>query len=170
MDYIDGKLIVDELIIDPSLPNHIVVRIGADFYMLSNNRTGKVEEKDLRSYKKKVDKSWYRPTGNHHFWIHGLIPRGGYLVEVGRAITEREFSEVVEKYGLTEDDISDEFTDTRGGLYGAGAEKTFTAKQIRVSSAGEAMSLESELRDKGIQAASGSPGRVNIRVEQLVKQ
>lgn len=171
LDYIDGKLIVDEIIIDPGLPSNFIVRIGVDFYMMSNAKTtGKVTEKDLRPYKKQTNKTWYRPTSPHNFWIHGLVPRGGYQVDIGRAATEAEFSEVVLKYGLTEDDVSNEFTDSRGGLYGEEFKKSFPARQIRLKTTGEALEIERELRSKGIEASNGSPDRVNIRVEQSGKQ
>jgi len=163
MDYINGKLIVDELIIDPSLPTHVVIRIGADFYMLHNAQGNKRTETDLRSYKKQVSKEWYRPTDSHNFWVQGLIPRGGYKVEIGRPATEQEFSQIIAAHGLNDDDVSNVFTDSRGMIYGEEFTQSFQARQIKVESG--AIAIERELRKKGIEASNGSPGRVNIRVE-----
>ncbi|WP_240416613.1 hypothetical protein [Paenibacillus periandrae] len=169
MEYIDGKLIVDELIIDPSLPNHVVIRIDSNFYMLrhSSATDRELTDKDLRQYKKQPHKNWYRPTASYQYWIQGLVPRGGYQVEIGRAATEEEFSKIIADHCLTEDDVSLEFTDSRGELFGQAYSKSFPAKQIRVKTAGEALALERELRNKGIEAANGSPDRVNIRVQSV---
>lgn len=164
MDYINEKLIVDELILDPSLMDRVVVRIGVDFYMLQNNVRGKLTEKDLRPYKKQVSNEWYRHTDSHNFWIRGLVPRGGYKVDIGRAATEQEFSQIIAKHSLGDDDISDVFTDSRGMIYGEDFAKSFQARQIKLESGGEAIALERELRSRGIEVSNGSPGRVNIRV------
>ncbi|OBZ15902.1 hypothetical protein A8L34_28050 [Bacillus sp. FJAT-27264] len=169
MEYIDEKLVVDELIIDPGLPNHVVVRIEGSFYMIRNTVT-KVEEKDLSPYKKHPYKSWYRPTSALDYWMRGLIPRAGYRIEIGRPATEKEFSAIVENHGLSEDDISDEFTDSVGEIYGQKYRLTFLARQIRIEPAGKALAIVQALQAKGIQASNGSPGRINIRVEQSGKQ
>lgn len=166
LEHIDGKLVVDELIIDPSLPNHIVVRIGAEFYMLPNSIGPEtVRGEDLRPYKKTPDASWYRPTGAWQYWSHGLIPRGGYQIEIGRPIAAAEWEQLVAEHELTEDDISPVFSATVGSIYGRQFERSYPARQIRLKSVPEAIRLERTLREKGIEAANVAPERVNIRVE-----
>lgn len=169
MEYINGKLVVDEIILDPNLNQHIVIRIDTKFYALRSARAGEqqVTEKDLSPYKKQVANEWYRPSGSFQFMTHGLIPRGGYHVEIGRPVTEAEFSDIVARYELTEDDISDEFTDSRGELFGKDYSVSFVSQQIRLKTSEETLTLERELRNKGIEASSGSPGRINIRVEPV---
>lgn len=168
MDYVDGKLVVDELIIDPSMPAHVVVRIGADFYRVSHavtHSTKPLEEKDLQPYFKKVVGSWYRPEPGYSYMMYKLIPRGGYAVELGRPITDAEFTAVCNEYGLGEDDISDVFEDSKGGIFGPDYRKTFLVKQIQLPKNLDALAVESKLRNKGIEVLNGSPGRVNIRVQ-----
>lgn len=93
---------------------------------------------------------------------HGCIPKRGFTVEIGRAITKEEFDELKNKYSLTNDDISGEFIDCKGERYGKKYAKEFTCVQIRID--GNPISVESELTEKGIEAFAGTSDRVNIRV------
>ena len=161
-EYKNDLLIVDELIYDPSLPTSIVVRIDAEYYMYNAAEARNKPIKNLRQYKKQPHKSWRRGSYNHEFLMGGLIPRGGFNVPVGRAITAEELKEIVEKYSLTDDEISEEFENVIGGIYGEEYAKTIKSIQVKVSG-NEAIPLETALKEKGIQAGSGSPGRVNIR-------
>lgn len=164
-EYKNEKLVVDELIFDPALNNDIVVRIGTDYYLIRNLPTpNAIKESEIRKYKKTPYKDWRRGTSAWEFFINRLIPRDGYQVSVKRAATKEEFDAVCAEYNLTEDDISNAFIDSVGSLYGEEATKTFTSKQIRVP-ASAAIGLEGKLKEKGIQASNGSPGRVNIRID-----
>lgn len=91
------------------------------------------------------------------------VPRGGFEVPLGREITRSELDEIIARYQLTEDDISNEFVDKVGAIYGK-YQKIYTAVQIRVDET-EAIPLEAELRKKGIEAGNIAPGRVNVRVK-----
>ena len=163
-EYRGDKLVVDELIIDPSLPRETVVRIADKYYMVRFRAGQAVQPADIREYKKAVDRSWVRGETAWDFFANGFIPRGGYEVSLGRAATEEEFAAVCREYGLGEDDISDVFADTKGEIFGEAYKKTFPARQIRVRSGRESIALERKLREMGIEATSGSPGRLNIRV------
>lgn len=52
-------------------------------------------------------------------------------------------------------------------FFGEKYQKKFNAIQIKVTNS-EALQLENELMNKGIEAGNGSPGRVNIRVKKGV--
>jgi hypothetical protein len=159
---IDNKLVIDALYYDPHYQTAYVVRIGNEHFLMHGTwAPGKL----LRPYKIKPRDEW-EITENHTFFFCNLIPRGGYhQVNAGRPATAEEFADIISTYGLTEDDISDEFEDVRGGLYGPDAEIRFTSKQIRVP---DAIGVEQKLRDRGIEAANTSPGRVNIRVDGCI--
>lgn len=91
------------------------------------------------------------------------VPRDGITINLGREITKSELDEIIKRYKLAEDDISNEFVDKKGDIYGK-YRKTYTSIQIRVDDT-EALDLESKLRKKGIEAANIASGRVNIRVK-----
>jgi hypothetical protein len=170
LEYVNGKLVVDEMVYDPELPNHVIIRIGGEWFKINtytrmNQEIVNLQEKDLQPYRKKIGEDWYRPAGAWQYWICGLIPRGGYPVELGRPITAQEWDELVAEYGLTEDDISPVFADTKGSIYGKQAERTFPARQIRLKTPANAIELEQRLRDRGIEVASTFPDRLSIRVE-----
>ena len=91
-EYENDLLIVDEMIYDPSLPNASVVRINDNHYMILNANARKpINESSLRPYKKKVNKDWMRMDQNYEYLFLGMIPRGGFNVELGRPITSEEF-------------------------------------------------------------------------------
>lgn len=160
-EYENGLLIVDEFIYDPSLPYTNVVRIKDEYFMI-NTFDKPIKESQIRPYKKKVNKNWMRMEYDHQYLLANMMPRGGFSVELRRPITAEEFKELREKYNLSRDDISNEFEDAIGELYGQKYAKRMKSIQIRVPFE-EALPLEEELRNKGIQAGNGSPGRVNIR-------
>ena len=88
-------------------------------------------------------------THNHDFFALGLEPRKGFApVELGRPITGEEFEELTARLGLTEDDISDEFEDTVGKLYGGKNGKSFVVRQVKTKVPGDAIGIETELREK----------------------
>jgi hypothetical protein len=161
-EYKNDLLIVDELIYDPAYPTDVVIRIDGEYYMINTAEARNRPIKNIRPYKKPVCNNWYRGTYDWQFLSNGLIPRDGFKVNIGRAITAEELREIVERYGLTDAEISKEFDDMIGGIYGEEFAKTFKAIQVKVP-ANEAISLEDELKAKGIQAGNVAPGRVNIR-------
>ena len=161
-EYKNDLLIVDELIYDPAYPTDVVIRIDGEYYMINTAEAINRPIKNIRPYKKPVCNNWYRGTHDWQFLFNGLIPRDGFKVNIGRAITAEELREIVEKYGLTDAEISKEFDDMIGGTYGEEYAKTIKSIQVKVP-ANEAISLEDELKAKGIQAGNVAPGRVNIR-------
>lgn len=97
------------------------------------------------------------------YYSYKCVPRDGIPVNLGREITKSELDEIIKRYKLTEDDISNEFVDKVGAIYGKYT-KTYTSIQIKIDDK-EALDLESKLRKKGIEAANIAFGRVNIRVK-----
>jgi hypothetical protein len=165
LEYENDLLIVDELIFDPTLANGVVVRIESEYYMLNSAlAAAPINESALRPYKRTVNKDWAKATYDHQFYTYGMMPRGGFKVAIGRSITAGELEEIFNKYHLGPEDVSAEFADKSGMLYGEKYAKTYTSRQIRVPT-DKALSIEHKLRDKGIEAFSGSPGRVNIRTD-----
>ena len=45
-----------------------------------------------------------------------MIPRGGFKVSAGRSITKEELQEIINKYKLTSNDITDEFESKIGSI------------------------------------------------------
>lgn len=105
------------------------------------------------------------PFPGYDYYVWGLTPRDytPYIRDIGRAITPAELSRVMEENGLTDDDVSNEFADCSNCM-GAPASlaRQYTAIQIRVH--GNAVIVASDLKRSGIEAYSGSAGRVTIRV------
>jgi len=161
-EYKNDLLIVDELIYDPAYPTDVVIRIDGEYYMINTAEAINRPIKNIRPYKKPVCNNWYRGTHDWQFLFNGLIPRDGFKVNIGRAITAEELREIVEKYGLTDAEISKEFDDMIGGIYGEEYAKTIKSIQVKVPGS-EAIPLEEALKKKGIQADNVAPGRVNIR-------
>jgi hypothetical protein len=165
LEYENDLLIIDELIFDPALANGVVVRIGNEYYMINSAlATAPIKESALRPYKRTVNKDWGKASYNSQFYIYGMMPRNGFNVQLGRSITAKELEEILKEYNLRPEDVSTEFADESGRLYGEKYTKTYPARQIRVP-IDKALSLEQKLRNKGIEAFSGSPGRINIRTE-----
>jgi len=163
-EYENNLLIVDELYFDPRYPNNPVVRIRENYYMLPGGTQKPIPENKLKTFKTKPAEKSRKAEKAFEFFMQHTMPRKGFEVTVGRAATPEEFEEIVEKYGLGEEDISKEFEDTLGGIYGEKYQQTIKSRQVRVPDM-EAIGLEQELREKGIQAGNGSPGRVNIRTD-----
>jgi hypothetical protein len=159
-----GNWLVDELIFDPHYEHSgYIVKDREQYYFLRYRGEQKNTVETLPYYK--PNKIHERGKFNHTFFMLGLEPRNGYEpLKLGRAITPEEFNELKTRYNLGEDDISDEFKDTYGDLFGPKVRVTVTSRQIQIKPAEEAIPLESELQEKGIQAASANAGRVNIRV------
>jgi hypothetical protein len=92
-----------------------------------------------------------------------LVPRNGFKpLDLGRFATKAEFTEIVTTYGLTEDDISDEFEQIVGEVYGPAVKQTIKVRQLRIE--GNAIPAESAIQNRGIYAQSNDAGRIDIRV------
>lgn len=156
----EGRLIVDGLYDDPHYPNGYVIDIQGDYYILPVGRIAEPIESKLSPILRKVSPKAEKVPQYVYTW-YKIVPRDGFDVEIGRAITESEFDELKSRCNLTDDDISSEFVEKVGGIYGKYA-KTYTAVQIHVNNAIE---IERELRDKGIEVGNVAAGRVNIRVK-----
>lgn len=163
-EYKDNLLVVDELYFDPRYPINPVVKIRDGYYMLPAGyvTAKRISEGELKPFKDKPGTRARKAMQSFEYLMCRLIPREGFKVNVGRAITEEELEGLKQEYGLTDDDISKEFDDEKGAIYGDDTKQTYKAIQIRVL-ANEAIALEEKLRERGIEASSGSPGRVNIR-------
>lgn len=161
----DYFLIVDGIAWSKKLNQHIFCIDGLWYHKVGSNPFNKSVPIDrqlvlLKSVSEnlKSDKGY-----NYDYYMYKCVPRGGFDVKIRREITQSELDEIIKRYKLTEDDISNEFVDKVGDIYGK-YRKTYTSIQIRVN-VDEAILLESDLRQKGIEAANGAPGRVNIRVK-----
>lgn len=165
----ENRLIVDNLWYDPALPNNRIIEIDGDyfiaptFYTFLDNSSKPITKEQLRPMLKKLSVT-SKKLPQHNYLMFGCVPRGGFKVEIGRAITNGELSDLIQEYNLTKDDISGEFIDTKGEIYGDSVKVSFTAIQIKVSSGATAISIENKLRDKGIEVANITTGRINIRV------
>ncbi len=157
-----GRIIVDDLIHEPHYPTSLLARIGEEYFLLSGN----YKNPTIRPYKTRPNPAWEKAY-NSSYLAFNCVPREGFKIWVGRAATKQEFNEIVKKYGLTDDDISKPFEDQKGGLYGLDIK--YQSIQVRVP-ADEAIPLESDLLDKGIEAFNGRPGRVNIRISPDMMQ
>jgi hypothetical protein len=158
-----GLWIVDDLILDPHIKQSgCVVKDRGQFYAIRYRGFERSVVEPLPHF---IDSSAYeRPPYNHDYFIRGIAPRKGWQApEIGRAATKEEFDELVKRLELSEDDISDEFEVILGNVYGGSGQVTYKAKQIRVQS--NEITLESELRETGIQASAPAPKRINVRVE-----
>ncbi len=162
-EFKNGKLIVDCIIHDPRYPSNLIVKIGSDYFLtphiLSINKT--LHLQDLRPYRSNISSTaWEAP--NYEYVMYHMERRGGYDLAIGRPATQDELNAVISKYNLSEDDISEPFDDTYGALFGAEHAVTIKSVQLRIH---EAISVESYLTSKGIQAVSVSGNRVNVRIQ-----
>ena len=162
----EGRLIVDKLYYDPRISNGIVCEINDTYYLLPALSTfckiGNTEKQIKHTIKHISQSAQELPL--YDYALYKCVPREGFDVEVGRSITTSELEEIKKKYNLTDDTISSEFVDTKGNLYGSKYAKSFVCIQIKVSN-GDAIAIETGLKEKGIQAANIAAGRVNIRVK-----
>lgn len=161
LEYENNLLIVDKITYDPALPTQVIVKIEDECYMIHREQTTKpIKAENLHPYKKAIDANWHKARGYEYLMV-GMMPRGGFDVEVGRPITAEELKDLCEQYNLTSEDISEEFLTTIGEIYGKKYAKTFSAIQINLPSE-KAIDVETKLRESGVEAGSGSPNRVNI--------
>ena len=164
----DGKLIIDSAWHDPHFPTGYVLLIDGDAFLLPmgrNYNSGEDAVKIMRPLKfyTKDDKHTSK-VRNYEYPFIPCVPRNGFDIKLGRAITSEELSGIREEYHITDDDISGEFEDVKGAIYGKYA-KTYTCVQVRVDDS-KAISLEERLLKMGIEVGNIAPGRVNIRVKE----
>jgi hypothetical protein len=172
-EYTDhGQLIVDDAVFEPHYqPAGMVLRIGDEqflytplpAYMMGGSP---IKAELLKPYLARVYEGWTH-LDNGDYRMFNLCPRGGYApLTVGRAIAPEEWDVFIDKHDLMDDTISDPFEDTYGAYYGPVPNDIsikMTCRQVAIS--GNAIYAESELKERGIYAFSGSPGRLNIRVD-----
>ncbi|MCM1328834.1 MAG: helix-turn-helix transcriptional regulator [Ruminococcus sp.] len=167
----DGKdsdylLVIDQLAYD-SRYNQFIVCINDKWYRMVN-KNGQFDKNRPLDEQLMLIKAHVNPSSRAVFGFDylrfGCVPRGGFDVKLGREITKTELNEIIKKYNLGEDDISGEFADRKGGIYGKYA-VTYTAIQVRTKKSSEALDLESELWEKGIEAGNIADCRVNIRIK-----
>lgn len=161
----DGKLIVDKLWADPRHYDKFVVEISGEFFLMryrTHNIKEKITETELKPMIGRIAETAVEAQ-QYLYVMQNCVPRSGFEIELGRAITKSELNDFCKKHNITDDDISEEFIDTAGNFYGKKYRKTYTAIQVRVAE--NAVTLEQELKDKGIQAANINANRINIRMK-----
>ena len=163
----DGKLIIDSAWHDPHFPTGYVLLIEGDAFLLPMGRNYNSGEdavkimRPLKFYTKNGDQT--TKIKNYEYPFIPCVPRNGFDIKLGRAITDEELLQIREEYNITDEDITGTFEDVKGKIYGKYA-KTYTCVQVRVDAA-RAIELESKLVNMGVEAGNIAPGRVNIRVE-----
>lgn len=105
------------------------------------------------------------PFDGRLFWIYGMTPRNGVEIKILDPISPEDWKTFVERLGLTEDDISDEFESVKGKNYGKKCEKHFICRQIRFETAKNEFVIVDELKRHGIEASVVNMGRINVRVK-----
>ncbi len=161
-----NKLIVDTLFTDPRYSGYII-EVNKNFFLINsfiNCNDGKDVVKLLKPLPRYNRPESAYDCAEYSYLFGHLIPRTGFNVKIGRAITIEEFEELKKQYSLTEDKISGEFIDVRGNIFGEPYKKTFTSIQIQVGD-DKAIPLEAELHNKGIEASNINVGRINIRIK-----
>lgn len=165
----EGRLIVDKIFTDPSYASGYIVSIDGEYFALNSGALytiGVTSDKptgDLLKPIKKAPTEKADEIAQHHYVLLNCVPKDGFDLGIGRAITAQEFKAFKDKYNLTESDISDEFVVVKGSFYGKKYEKSFTVVQVKIAL--NAIPAETELQTKGIEAYSGAPERVNIRIK-----
>ena len=165
----DGRLIVDAVWCDSHYPNNYIVIINGSAYLLSSDRyypDGRHAANDLhhlKYYNFNPKNECMTKLQQYAYIYTGCVPKEGFHVYIGRAITDKELNQIIIDYDLTSDDISEKFKFTKGEIYVKYA-KTYTSIQVAIAN-GKAIELEQKLRKLGIEAANIAPGRVNIRIE-----
>lgn len=99
------------------------------------------------------------------YWIYKMTPRDGVEVKVLGPISPEDWKVLVEKLGLTDDDISDEFEVVKGKNYGEKCEKHYICRQIRLTIPENSVTIERELKKHGIEATNVNIDRINVRVK-----
>lgn len=160
----DYWLVVDGLAYSKQINQHIFYIDGCWYQKIDRNAFTKSKPIDEQMIMLK-NASWMQPeeTPRDVYYAHKCTPRGGINIPLGREITKTELDEITKQYGLSEVDISNEFVDKRGDIYGK-YRKVFTSIQIRIAPK-EALDLESKLNKQGIEAANVASGCVNIRIK-----
>lgn len=161
----DGKLIVDAAYHDPHYPGDYVLIIDGDAYLLPAGRNYQAESvlEAMRPLKFYSMKNSHEKIMEYEYVFLSCVPKDGFNVQLGRPLTRVEFSLLCNEYHITEEDITDEFEDVKGKLYGKYA-KAYTCVQIRMENK-KALELEQKLNQMGIEAGNICPGRINIRVK-----
>lgn len=152
---------------DIKMANDFLIEINGEYYLIKWN-CGKVNSNSMR---KVASQEWAKQRAKHAdeiveymYPLMGLEKKDGYDVEIGRAITEQEFAELKERLDLSEDKISEPFTNSVGSIFGEKWKKTFSAVQIVVP-VSKSLAIEEELKKNGIESFCGSPGRVSVRIK-----
>lgn len=160
----DYFLVVDRMVWSKKLNQHIFCIDGLWYHKIGSYPFSKSIpiDRQIVLLKSVPENLKSNKEYNHDYYMYKCVPRGGFDVKVKREITQTELDEIIKRYNLTEDDISKEFTDKIGGIYGK-YQKIYTSIQIRINDV-QVLDLEAELREKGIEAANITPGRINIRV------
>lgn len=162
----DGKLIIDSAWHDPHFPAGYVLLINGDAFLLPmgrNYNSGESAVKIMRPLKFYKKSNHSEKLKNYEYALIPCIPRNGFNIKLGRAITPEELKKIRKEYNITGDDISSEFDDVKGAIYGKYA-KTYTCVQVRVD-ASQAIGLERKLRKMGVEANNIAAQRVNIRTK-----
>ena len=165
-----GYLVVDGVYTDLRFPAMEIVKIGDDYYRIITNRIMESGE-DLA--KRLVPMPRYQPPVNLEPAVMAMaiimfkcafreVPKK--LLEVGRAITDEELKEFMAQNGINQDHISEPGQVVVNGIYGKRYETTITVRQVEVNA--NTITLERELRERGIYAWSGAPKLLEIRVNQ----
>lgn len=162
----DGKLIIDDAWHDPRFSTGYVLLINDDAFLLPmgrNYQNGEDAVKIMRPLKFYTKADRAEKLKNYEYPFIPCIPKNGFDIKLGRAITEKELSVIRAEYHITDDDISGRFDDVKGAIYGKYA-KTYTCVQVRVD-ASQAIGLERKLRKMGVEANNIAAQRVNIRTK-----
>lgn len=152
---------------DIKMMNDFMIEINGVYYLISWY-SAKVNPESMR---KVASQEWAKQRvkyaseiPEYMYPLMGLEKKSGYTIQIGRAITEKEFAELKEQLELSEDKITEPFEDSTGKIYGEKWEKIFTSVQIVVPAA-KALAIEEKLKKNGIEAFCGAPGRVSIRIK-----
>ena len=153
-----GALMVDAIYFDPQGHGYLI-RIDDAYYVCPfrlNTMDKPPQKQDLRMSLKSYGDLEEVP--DYVYMMCFCERKSGYEVKIGRAIT----SEELEELHISPEDMTEPFMDTKGDIYGPKYRKEFKVVQVKCNFA---LALERELKDKGIEAASTSAGRINIRIE-----
>lgn len=160
----NGTLIVDCAYEAPEYPGNIMIEVNGEYYLLpvpfrSTN--------DLKAFKK-LDKNiiankCLKEISSYRYPTNQIEKKDGFDLGIGRAITDEEFTALKKELNLTEDEISDSYTETLSAIFGKKTEKTITCRQIKIPCE-KGIPIESALKKKGIHAANITAGIVQIRI------
>lgn len=158
----EEKLVVDCAFWSDQYPGKIGVQMGEEYYLLPTKRTSN----DLQSFRKisKVEGYGRHDFLNHQYILFDLEKKSGYEFKVGRAISEKELQDLKKSLNLTDKDVvSKPFEMILGGIYGEKYQKKIYCIQLQ-NVPGNEISIQSDLRKKGIEANVINAGAINIRV------